>query len=404
LICEAPIRKALQHPLECWLGLHPNVASAIVWDTDPNTPGSSGWDNLDAAYRSDLEKRFDDYVAWYEGGMGPFASEWYDPMVNLLALKDTDAPVLEMSGETAWAVYRAYVAFSLAAQTHGWYGWDLTDDTEEDIQRVLLSYPYILQTTNPNGGTSTPGHYYTRQVTPSPPTVVFSFLKEQGLIRSTETETIGAVLGWMKGLSHMMGSLTTVNAFYHWGYRGPAPLSRILNGTHLTDPQYAGGTLADLHHWTPMCFGSTYFLEWMLRVLNIPVREEGNLCGHYAPHFPTVDRYLSHGDDPYDAVIRDDPGVLGEELLIDGATFADWFQGSSTTACDNVGRQSNEVALKHLTDYLVGLYCQDVAAGTLQNGQVMALYANWHTYNDLQTMGIWDGLKAKARAEGKCSP
>jgi len=65
-----------------------------------------------------------------------------------------------------------------------------------------------------------------------------------------------------------------------------------------------------------------------LRVLNIPV-EPVWVCGHELAYFMSEDKYLDHGDDPYNAIVRasNSSSLL---LLIDSATWRGRFGNDET--------------------------------------------------------------------------
>lgn len=398
------------HPLDCWLRLHPTIANKLFWNMNPNSYPTQ-WTAWDENHKAELRQSFDDYVLWYQNGMTHFqGTEFPDPIPNGIHPADDQSAVLNMNEPTAWAVYRSYVAFILAAEIEAWFPWSILDVEEEDLKDLFLSSTYHrFQTGNPDPDIQPPGTgYFTKEITPAPPTVVMHFLKDNNLIQTTPTDTVGALLNWMKGLNHIENDLgTALNYEYYWGYRGPPPLSRIFSGTHLTDPQHINGPPGELLHWIHACFGSTYFLQWVGRIAHIPVRQVW-LCGHSTAYFPTLKKYLSHGDDPYNAFSKSKPDFPGTEPLVDTQTFRSWFGSDPSQAnaqqCNNIGRQPKELALKHLPDYLVYLYCQDQAAGKSHaEGQVMDSFKNVYTLENLEAMNLWGKLNDKAQADGACA-
>jgi hypothetical protein len=265
------------------------------------------------------------------------------------------------------------------------------------------------------GGYVLAGRKSLEGVTPSHPTFTFSFLKQNNLIAPTALETIGRVVGWCRKLRHYMGAFTAQNAEYHWQYRGFPPVRRILEGTLLVDPQYAP-SYPTPQHWTEGCAGTSAFLRSLLRAVNIPVLPMTSGCGHKVPYFmaygPSLanGRYLSHGDDPYDALVGNYPADM---LLLDEATFKSWFpydpndpqnQDNSATACQNVGRRVVDLAVWHFSDQLLFYYCSDKFNGLNHaSGQVFAVFEKYgYTVADLEATDLWERLEAEAQVKGKC--
>ena len=66
----------------------------------------------------------------------------------------------------------------------------------------------------------------------------------------------------------------------------------------------------------------------MLRAVNIPVQPVW-VCGHELAHFMTENLYLDHGDDPYNANVKNSNSPI-LSLLIDEATYTAWFTSDLT--------------------------------------------------------------------------
>jgi hypothetical protein len=233
---------------------------------------------------------------------------------------------------------------------------------------------------------------YGSEVTPAHSTFVFTFLIAQNLVEETRKGTIVNVLEWSRAnLSHFLGSYTPLNQQYHWGYRGLAPVSRIIQGTKLTDPQYAAG-FPNPMHWTAGCYGTSDFLREVLRAVNIPVQKKSSsaTCGHTMPYFMTEHRYLSHGDDPYNAIDKETPLLPFEEVMIDQATWDDWFTNAADP-CANVGRAVTEVRIKYLSTQLADKYCADQADGLDHAAsRVYAEFSYQYTVADLEAATLWE--------------
>lgn len=436
------------HILDCWLGLHPEIANAIAWKISP-TGYAVGWAQWDEKHKTDLRETFDHYVAWHQkreaapskkialsemkwteqsasvtsmvgqttaaalqnGGQNYSGFEFPDPIPNGLNLTDDQSPVLKMDESMAWSVFRSYTAFALAAEIHRWLPWSIANYGNQDVRDLFLYYGgiqnFIVNNPSSNSGIIGDGYYINNyDVTPAPPTFLFSFLEDHDLIRPTPLATVGAVLRWMQDFSHILGSSPTAKgAEYIWGYRGPPPMTRIMNGTVLTDPKYQAA-FPQTRHWIHMCQGSSNFLVWLLRLVNIPDRTIF-LCGHAGAHFSTIGRYLTHGDSPYNSLNRSLPDFPGSELLIDEATFQDWFGDgpNSEESCKNVGRIVEDLALKRLPDALVDDYCDDLAKNKSHaDGRVFDNFQDVYTVDELESMDLWTQLGQKAQAEGKCGP
>lgn len=177
-------------------------------------------------------------------------------------------------------------------------------------------------------------------------------------------------------------------------------MTRVLSGTPLTSHPELG-----IMHRTAGCWGTTGLLRALMRVLNIPVKlvQPG---GHAQPWFMADGRYLSHGDDPYNALGRATPPVPADEIPIDQATFDAWF-GAGVSAADklnNVGRRMRELAITYLPNYLLHKYCSDIAnANTHANGEVFATLSLNYTVAQLEAQNLWTRMDAKIAGFGGCA-
>ncbi len=410
--------------LDCWLEHNPNVANAIIWEPAPgiaNTP-LLAWPDWTNAMKTELRQAWLDARAWHANGMLNFPGTFIeDPPPNQDYVPD-GAPYFRtvFDAQTqAWPLYLAHVAHSLAAEIGGWVPWSLHGYPPEALEQILSGYQMLHYDTNDDGAWDSdyPGGYVlggaksVEKVTPSHPTFTYPFLTQNNLVDSTALGTIARVLDWCRwNLSHYLGAFTPQNAEYHWQYRGAAPVRRIIEGTLLLDPQYAAGFPTPMH-WTPGCWGTSSFLRSLLRAVNIPVIPRVSGCGHMVPHFVSVDRYLSHGDDPYNSLAKADyPADL---LLLDKTTFKNWFPfdpndpqnpANQATACQHVGRRVIDLAVWHISDTLLYYYCKDKTDGLDHaSGQVFALFSpHGYTVADLEATNLWERLAAEAQLQGKC--
>jgi len=396
------------HPVDCFFHLHPEFQDSILWRASSQTTNRISWPDWEESYRDEFRKAYDDYVQWYQGGMVSFpgGGEFADPLPNGLTLADDVSALLNLSEKDAWVVFRSYAAFILTAEIEHWFPWSLAGLEEADLDDVFLSGYYTFLTNNPDSNIQPPGTgYFLREITPAPPTAVMKFLRDNNIIRATQEETVAALLNWMKRLNHISGALgTALNYFYHWGYRGPPPLSRIFVGTQMTDPEFS---YPGIRNWIHACFGSTYFMQWVLRIAHIPARQVW-VCGHSTVYFPTLKKYLSHADDPYNSYNKSPPDFPKTELLVDIATMKAWFGSDPTQAsgvqCNNIGRTPQDLALKHLPDYLLYQYCEDLKDGKSHGeGSVAESFKDVYSVADLEALKLWGKLEQKLQAGGGCA-
>jgi hypothetical protein len=130
------------------------------------------------------------------------------------------------------------------------------------------------------------------------------------------------------------------------------------------------------------------------------------------PLFPTINRALSHGDDPYDwlpdcTAFDGWPVPAPVERLITLAEWHLWFDPpiDPYVSINNVGRRMAELAVQYQSDALLDRYCQDTAAGLDHaSGQVAAILKTYYTVSQLEALHLWDNLAAKATATNYCPP
>jgi hypothetical protein len=139
-----------------------------------------------------------------------------------------------------------------------------------------------------------------------------------------------------------------VDVIDQWQYGGFPPVTRMIEGTPISNDIPVSEADSALARRTAGCWGTTGFLRAVLRTVNLPITlvtipscDDGV---HATPHFLTEGRYLSHGDDPYSRY--DGAPFPGLDLMIDESTFADWFGSTlpKEVACKNVGRRPAELA------------------------------------------------------------
>ena len=415
-----------QKLLDCWLEHNPNVANAIKWEAgrSPQNPPIA-WPQWTPSMKTELRQAWLDARAWHANGMTSFAGTVVpDPPPNQdFGVEGGPFFRTVLDGPSqAWPLYLAHVAHCLAAEIGGWVPWTIRLHPPATLEHLLAATQMYVRDRNDGGawdsvhpgGYVLGGNHSLEKVTPSHPTFTYPFLLENDLVAPTALETIARVLDWCRwNLSHFMGSFTPQNAEFHWQYRGAAPVRRILEGTVFVDPQNPPSNPTP-QHWTPGCWGTSAFLRSLLRAVNIPVIPRISGCGHMVPYFVVQKRYLSHGDDPYNALAKAKyPPYPAGLLLLDEATFTSWFpfdpndpnnMANHDIACQNVGRRVVDLAVTHLSDALVFYYCQDKQNGLNHaSGQVFGVFQkHGYTVAQLEATNLWERLAAVAQATGKC--
>jgi hypothetical protein len=317
-------------------------------------------------------------------------------------LSDEDSPSTVFDESTAWSLYLANLAHGLLVEIKHIVPWSLCDyPFQPSISGLLPAYSMYWVPFNVYPDLAVFG-----AVTPAHPTHTFLFMTQNGLIGQTRFETIAKVLDWARRMQHFIGPFTAKNTEGHWHYRGLPPVSRVIEGTIL-DPAVSPG-FPNSEHWTMGCGGTTGFLKEVLRAVNIPVMYEtvpNPACGHSQPYFSSEGYYLSHGDDPYisffkNSTVLPQPG----EILIDQATYLNWFTGSDEYVCSNIGRRPMELVVQLLPDLLVTYYCWDVAANAPHDsGHVYDVLKYYYTVQELEAVDLWGRLSHRASELGLCT-
>ena len=284
-----------------WLAEHKGVRDAIVWEDNTGAHKFIAWPS---ERQQELLIAVDEYLA----GGSPLVP--LDPP-NVLSLSDTDFPSTALSSDDAWALFRAYVAHSLAVDISESVSWRLDDYSAADRAR-LLSSKEMFRLVN--------GAYKLDDVNgravPASPLVVRAFLFDAGIVADNRVDTIARLLNWCRNtLEHHLGPTAASSMQAAWQYRGWPPVSRVLAGTTDTDNPTFGQK-----HWTAGCHGTCSFLRSVLRGVNLPATTALRV-DHSLPHFTTDKIYLSHGDDPYSQISRAMPEINGHSLMITQKDF-----------------------------------------------------------------------------------
>jgi hypothetical protein len=384
--------------LDRWLDVNPRIANAIQWE---NAAGFRKLPDWTAQERLDLREG---YRRVDEGG----SLMMIDPPENQLVLNDSDRPTTVLSSEDAWRLFLAHAIYSLHLEISHTLGWSVADYEDFELEVLFNSKYYFEWDAAHNGYNLDRTRYSSVQgrghSLPAPPKLVYDFLVDNHLVGNCRLQTIDCVLEWSRqNLVHFVGGFTAGNVEDQWQYRGYPPVSRMLSGTpHDAYPAWG------VQHRTAGCHGTNGFLIDVLRTVNIPVlycSPEGT--GHATPLFLSELQYLSHGDDPYNRLAAGDPPPYpATELLIDAAQWILWFGDAVPVAerDNNIGRRVYDLALQYLPDYLLHLYCEDLAAGrTHEASQVYGCFKRWYTVADLEAMDLWTRLAQRVAARGGCS-
>jgi hypothetical protein len=392
------------------LGSVPGIENAIVWRAPGPAAAVLGvptpYPQWTRAQQGELENT---WTRILNGTQPPIS---FEPKVDLTinASKELFATLLKPAA--AWKYFIRYVAQSLAVESRRSVPWSLRDYAVADLYYLLdsdslFSYSSTLGQYNVDAEhPSLPSHGASQ---PGDPVRTEQKLRALGLVGRDQRSTIDFMLDWCRAnMTHFYGSYAVRNLEAYWQYKGWPPVDRVLAGT--THPQWG------FAHWTAGCWGTAGFLRNTLRTINIPTSHEAR-DGHALPHFhlPHVrrvskDLYLSHGDDPYNWGWISTPAVPIDNLPIDDALFQQWFGPGAAMppGGSNVGRQTAELSIQFLSNYLLRLHCADLAAGRAPaQSQVfdpqyggLGLY---YTVAQLQAQQLWQRLDAKLTAIGGCA-
>jgi hypothetical protein len=386
-----------------------NIGLSISWCFPNQTPSCVFWYQWPASAQNALVLAFVRTVDWYNNGMTTYAGPLPPdppPLINQFAYSIGKTIEPDLDPNDAFNIYIGHLAVSLAAEIYKWVPWglhDYDDSNGEAMTTVLdglttFTFPKNALIVSPIILDATPGIAIN----------TFKFLKTNNLIGPTRIDTIGRVLDWARhNLEHFGGTFTPQYFFYNWQYWGYPPVSRVIAGTRDMDPIYPPGGSPPTH-WTAGCLGTSAFLSWVLRVVNIPVQPVG-VAGHTAPWFMSEDLFLSHGDDPYNALSKAvslaDPTTYAypaTDLLVSRDDYEAWFGPNNTkpiaNSDQNVGRRPVDLAVQFPTsNWVLYRYCDDVAnnrdhaSGRVYN-ETFNVVNSAYTVTDLEELGLWDRL------------
>lgn len=322
----------------------PRIRASVVWE------GSEGV----ASYGAWGESQTDDLLTTLrkleEGEPGPLAEP--PALVAGNSISATDA----------WWIYLAHVAQSLWVEARRAVSWRLENLSDTQLAYLLDSRKLVKYSRGAD--TYRFDISLLGNVTAWNPRIAYEFLSNFELIRATQLGTIHALTDWMRGhLIHTSGADVFTELF---GYAGPPPVDKVL---------YA---LEGRRHKTAGCWGTTGLYAAVLRSVNIPVKSEQTVltcCNHSRPEFPSVDRSMPHGDNPYTAVLLPSGAVIPSSALLYtseemNAMFleppVDCVNGTCNTSGEqasyNMGKDLRQIAFDYMGDYLLYDFTQYGAA------------------------------------------
>ena len=384
-----PVGEAEHKPdLDAWLNARLAVANSIIWE---DGAGSQVWTSWSESWKAQLRQAFG--LAWIRSSITVA-----EIPPNQAVLRDDEAATTILAAADAWAYFKASVAQSLVAEILQQLPWSFLYFTAAQLRQLFDSREMFRWNAAPAGYRIDSMHGH---LLPGPPVRSYGFLGANNLIGNTRLDTLGRVLGWCRdNLVHFTGGTTAANMEDQWQYRGYPPMTRVLDGTIQTShPEF--GTM----HRTAGCWGTTGLLRALLRAVNIPAKLVTN-AGHAQPWFMADSRYLSHGDDPYNALSKATPPFPAGELMIDQARFDAWFGPgvNDTDKRNNIGRRTRELAIVYLPDYLLRAYCSDIANGNGHaDGEVRDIFSRNYTVAQLDAENLWGRMDAKIVGFGGCA-
>jgi len=344
------------HPLDTWLRGRPALGFHLVWNEAGRPLPYSAWPS---GMPERLWALYDDARAGRRQSAAP------DPPPNAWRARPGDDPSAlhtAFAPAAAREMYLATVAHTLAVEVDRRVPWSLADLNAEELD-ALLAAPSLFWW-NADQQAYEISEFDHGWAVPAPPQVAWQFLQERRLLRGTRIETITALLGWARGLTHVAGPVSRDNFAEHWGYAGDMPVSRALAGTRYTGTAFRTLPGYDtVRHYTAGCQGTVGLLVSVLRAVNIPARPRSvgsDAAAHASAILLSEDRALSHGDDPYHPLAAEaDPA----DLLIDLDTYDTWLGPRSTDPGRNIGRQALTLGLRQLPTVVRRAHALDLQQG-----------------------------------------
>ncbi len=325
---------------------YPEVKRQLKWQTEGIGYDTTS-DSIKAAYESwsddpsvipnkrELLLGINDAAAWLARS-DRFSNFRGQPETALTATGDggetedseTGRPLYFISYEDAWRLYVWWVSHNIALDRRGELPWTLKDIAAIDESLLAPLFDSVeMMVRRPANDVSLgfgphgnfhelPWSTYRGETIIGTPRFTYRFLVQNDLVGDSRLDSIHSLLDWSGNLVHFYGSSTRENMLAHWGHRYFPTVEKIIEGTIRqgeSSPQ----------HWTAGCHGTSFFLKNVLRAINIPVRVP-YICGHAEVQFPTEDKFMDHGDDPYNSAYTSSQ-CGADHLLIDSETFIERF-------------------------------------------------------------------------------
>jgi hypothetical protein len=383
--------------IKTWLYAQQQICAALLWEDATGVKAFNAWPS----------NRQEDLVQAFTRAWTGQKSTAIDPPPNLVTLAD-NAPIdTVIPAESAWALFRDLVAWSLAVELSGQLSWSITTYTPAELYSLFDSETTFRWNAQYGGYRFIIAH---GAVIPAPPDVALAFLAQNGIISYSALNSVEWLVDWCHhNLSHFLGGTKTIDYQDQWQYRGFPPLTRVIGGTLSTQND-------GVKHRTAGCHGTAGLFHSLLRVINIPafkVQQQGTelstgaTANHATVSFPSIDKWLTHGDDPYSRGWPSvNPETSSSALLISTKQYAAWFGQNLDEELreHGVGRQPIELALKNLSNFLLEEYCADQKSGaTHANGKVAQFFSGLYTVAQLEAMNVWGKMDAKIAALGGCA-
>lgn len=334
--CELQPAEAASH-VDAFLNAAPAaVGQAIVWwAPDGLSPGDSN----SSGFRS-----YADWTPSMRGALG----DAFAHAVRHEALNVTEPPpnlANHYGSDGAWRIrtiiafdeaqnrYLSHVAYSLAADMCGWVSWGLADHASEvgaaakvssADPSAQLDYPAQMRevlgharwvdsvvcagTEDGEGeGTYTTGCQPLVRLTegvqgrllPAQAERVWDFLVDNDILDPTSSEqTLIHLLEWGRdNLTHIQSfSEEKCTHVWQWQYEGVVPQIRMMEGTFKTSPPIFPSRR---RHFTYGCWGTSEFVHFVLKIVDIPVTMLASSAGHQRFYAINQDMGVAHGDDVY---------------------------------------------------------------------------------------------------------
>lgn len=390
--------------LSLYLGGHNKIANAIYF-SGQHVSGSA-WPAWPDGLKKQLADRWEAMVTWYGHGMPtPDPQSFADPLPVDQGDPNWNGGEM-MPADRGRHMYLSHVANALALEMTGTLPWSLTDYSAKHLADLLSTTAWIVYLKPPD--TTVEGYYFEEVMSPATPAHVMRFFKANDILGTSARDTVARLFGWCKILIHFYATQTQTNdPHLFWGPDAPPiPATMLINGSN-----YTGQTPPVPGRYTMGCGGTAGFMKSVLRAVNIPVEMGTPPCGHVMALFPTMNRAMSHGDDPYDrrAWFTEYPGwpvPALKEYLITLDEYHQWFDPSIDPAVmlNNVARRPVELAVQYQSDWLLDCYCKDAAAGLDHaHGSVFDNIKMVYTLAQAEALQLWDKLAAKAAATNFCA-